>query len=282
MNFLFYLIPLILVLLFVGCTYNFEYGSSLATFQEKKYNDYLDNVPITKEEKKRLTKNMWVKMAEGAAPSNLVIRHYCLIDLYKGKHSHSKRIGTQLEILGEGLYLEGYSYWLYIKPLLVEYKKKFNIFEIFIENMDKRFQETSYLWKDGKLYPPPYGDVRHIPLEDSLQSALSVQSYKSIYPLVIQVLSPDTVEYFIKGNPVGFNTHVPLETLTVVVTCDTVYVKKANGDHQPFKWYTGYENKYKDKGAEFKDTFNWRRIKSLRPKEMWAIYKGIFYKGKVE
>ena len=281
MNYLFYLVPAILMLLFFSCTYNFEYGSSLANFQEKKYNDYLDNVPLIKKEEKRLKKNMWVKMSECTAPSNLVIRHYCLIDLYKGKSFHRKRIGVQLEILGDEIWREGYSYWLFTKPLLVEYYKKFNRYGTFIENMDKKFQEISYLGKDGKLYPPPYGDIRHVSLEKDLQGNSSIQSNRDIYPLIIQV-SSDTIEYFIQKCPIGFNTHVPLETQTVVVTKDSVYIKKDDGTHEPFEWYKGYDKKYEDKGAEFKDTFNWKRIKSLSPKKMWEIYIGTFYKSKVE
>lgn len=282
MNFLLCIISIVLILLFLGCTYNFEYGSSLANFQEKKYHDYLDHKPLTKEEKKRLTKNMWVKMAEGAAPSNLVIRQYCLIDLFKGRASHRRRIGAQLEILGEDIWREGYSYWLFIKPLLIEYQKKFNKYGDFITQMDIKFQETSYLRKNGKLYPAPFGDLRHVPLEASLQSAPPIQKNKELYPLIINVIQPDTVEYFVQRCPLGFNTHIPLETQTVVVTHSSVYVKKLDGKLEPFKWYKGYDKKYKNKEAEFKDTFNWRRIRSLNPQEMWEIYTDTFYKSKVE
>ncbi len=281
MNFLVILI-LVITLLFFGCTYNFEYGSSLANFQEKKYNDYLDNKSLTKEEKKRLTKNMWVKMAEGAAPNNLVIRQYCLIDLYKGRASHRRRIGAQLKLLGEDIWREGYSYWLYTKPLLFEYYRKFGAYGTFIRQMDKKFQETSYLWQDGKLYPAPFGDIRHIPLEDSLQGSAPISKNREIYPLIITIVDRDTIEYFVQKSPLGFNTHIPLETRTVVVTPRTIFVRNIDGKEVPFQWYKGYDKKYESKGAEFKDTFNWKRLKSLSPKDMWKIYIGIFYESKVE
>lgn len=266
MKYLFCLIPV----LFFCCAYNFEYGHSLADFQDKKFQDYLYGESLSKVEKKRLTRNMWVKMAESLAPSNLVIRQYCLIDLYKGKTFHRKRIKNQLNILGKDIWREGYSYWLYVKPLLFEYHKKFNRYGPFIEDMDRKFQETSYLWKDGKLYPAPFGDIRRSPLENEFQSGLPIQSSKDLYPLSIEVIFPDTIVYKIKGSALGFNTHIPLEDQIVVTTTDTIYINKCDNSQVPFEWYKGYDKKYEDKSAEFKDTFNWRRIISL--KEMWQSY----------
>jgi hypothetical protein len=136
--------------------------------------------------------------------------------------------------------------------------------------MDKKFQETSYLWKDGKLYPAPFGDIRHVPLEDEFQLGLSIQSDRYLYPLFIDVISPDTIEYHIIGSALGFNTHIPFTNQIVVVTSDTIYIKRYDGYSIPFKWYDGYDKKYKSLGAEFKDTFNWKRIISL--KKMWQLY----------
>jgi len=252
------------------CAYNFEYGYSLANFQDKKFHDYLYGKSISKEEEKRLTKNMWVKTAEAMAPSNLVVRHYCLIDLYKGRAYHKRRIRGQLNILGKDIWREGYSYWLYVKPMLSEYHKKFHRYGSFIKNMDKKFQETSYMWKDGKLYPAPFGDIRRIPLEDELQTGVPVLSDRKIGPLFIDFISPNIVIYHIISSSIGLNTHIPLEDHIVVVTPDTIYVNGYDGTITPFKWYEGYDRKYKDMSAQFKDTFHWKRITSLDA--MWKLY----------
>lgn len=266
------------LILFIGCVgYNFEYGSSLSNFQEEKFRDYKENKPLTKEEKIRFEKNLWVKMAEELAKNNLVVRHFCLMDLYEGKSRHKERLQEQLDELGKDIWKESYSYWLYTKPLLVEYDKKFKNFGSFIKAMDEKFQKTAYMGIDGKLYPAPYGDLKHVPLENHLQSANPVSSEIKIYPLIIRIIQPDITEYFVQKCPIGFNTHVPSKTQTVrVIGNDTVCVLQDNGDCTLFKWYEGYDKKYKDKEEEFNDIFSDERINSLNVKKLWKKYIEIF------
>ncbi len=268
---------LILSVFILNCaSYNFEYGSSLANFQDQKFKDFKANKPLTKEEETRFKSNLWVKTAEKLAPSNLVIRHYCLIDLFNKYPSHKRKIKNQLYLLGEDLYLEGYSYWLYTKPFLDEYSKEFGEFGLFIRDQDKKFQESAYLGTDGNLYPAPFGDLRHEPLDIFLQAAEPVSDNTEIYPLLIKIFKPDTTEYLVQKCLLGFNTHVPDKVQTVQVLNGTVYVKQPSGTLVPFKWYEGYDKKYGSKEAEFNDTFSPERINSLNVKEIWKEYERIF------
>jgi hypothetical protein len=267
-----------MLILFVSCAqYNFEYGSSLANFQDDKFKDYKANKSLTEEEEIRFENNLWVKTAAaGAAPGNLPIRHYCLIDLFKGKAKNKRIIEKQLEKVGDEIWREGYSYWLFTKPMLVEYWKKFGEFGFFIKNMNKKFEETAYMGADGKLYPAPFGDLRYVPLEMESQSAKPVSANTEVYPIIIRIIEPDTTEYLVQKCPLGFNTHVPDKVQTVrVFDNGSVYVYD-NGVYLPFKWYEGYDKKYKDKEAEFNDTFSQERINSLDVKDLWKKYEEIF------
>ena len=84
-----------LLSLLVGCASVFETGSTLADFQDDKFKDYLEGGAATKEEMRRLERNLWVRTADKLAPGNLVVRHYCLIDLLSGKPRHERRIFDQ-------------------------------------------------------------------------------------------------------------------------------------------------------------------------------------------
>ena len=79
--------------LLIGCAgYNFEYGSSLADFQDQKFKDYKAGKKWNSEEETRFKKNLWAKTACVLAPGNLPIRHYCLIDLFDGKANNKEKI----------------------------------------------------------------------------------------------------------------------------------------------------------------------------------------------
>jgi len=276
---------LLLTILSISCTnhYNFEFGSSLAHFQDAKFQDYKEGKELSKEEKVRFKNNLWIKMSNKLAPSNLVIRHYCLIDLYNKRPRNKRKIQNLLNLLGNGLYKEGYSYWLYVKPFLVEYNRRYNLFDCFIKDMDLNFQKTAYLGTDGKLYPVPFGDLRHIPLELGLQSSSSVSENLEIYPVIVKIKS-NYIEYFIQRCPLGFNTHIPDKTQVVRVNndgseiCVFNYIDSSE-KCKPFEWYEGYDKKYKDKEEEFKDTFNKnRRLSLFNYKEWWKKYIEIFNK----
>jgi hypothetical protein len=282
------LLTFVFVFLIIGCNkYTFEYGSSLANFQTQKFKDYNENKLLTEEEKIRFKKNLWTRTAVKLAPGNLPIRHYCLIDLFSGKAKNKRKIKEQLKKVGDEIWREGYSYWLFVKPFLEAYSEKFGEFGFFIKDMDKKFEKTAYMGPDGKLYPAPFGDIRHAPLEMESQSAKPVSANIEIYPLIVRILEwtepdielhTDTTEYLVQKCPVGFNTHVPDTVQTVRVLPDgSVYVY-TNGKYIPFKWYEGYDKKYKDKEAEFNDTFSQERINSLDVKDLWKKYEEIFMK----
>lgn len=270
-------LTILLAFLLLGCgAYNFEYGSSLADFQDKKFQDYKAGKGWTAEEEARFKNNMWARMACELAPGNLPVRHYCLIDLFEGKANHTEIIGVQLDSLGDEIWREGYSYWLYTKPFLEEYAEKFKQFGLFIIEMEKKFQETAYIGPDGKLYPAPYGDLRHQALEMDLQTSEQVSENEIVFPLVIKIFG-DTIEYTVEPCALGFNTHVPKEKQVVrVYDGGTVSVVQEDGTYKPFQWYQGYDKKYKDKEAEFNDTFDPARINSLNIKKLWKEYEKIF------
>lgn len=242
---------------------NYEYGSSLANFQDKKFQDYLkgQNV-LTEKEKKRLKENLWIKMAHKFAPNNLVVRHYVLWDLFECSKDHYLSIRELLDKLtgvsyvgSNSLYLEGYSYWLYVKPFLIEYNKKFgDIFKDFVATTDYLFSQTAYEL-NGILYPAPYGDVRHVPLEN--QEKIYGQDIGA-FPLIKTTGTDDIIRYTIKACPIGCNTHVPNNKTVVEIKNGGVFIKDI-----PFKWYEGYDKKYDNKMAELKDTFSFKRLFSI-------------------
>lgn len=269
---------ILLILILFGCaSYNFEYGSSLADFQDQKFEDYKAGKGWTAEEEIRFKNNLWARMACELAPGNLPVRHYCLIDLFDGKANHTGLIGNQLDSLGDEIYREGYSYWLYCKPFLEEYAEKFKQYDLFIIEMERKFQETAYIGADGKLYPAPYGDLRHQALEMDLQSSQQVSEDGHVFPLAIKILE-DTIEYTVEKCALGFNTHIPSKSEIIRVFNDSVYVVQDDGSYVPFHWYEGYDKKYKDKEAEFNDTFDKNRINSLNVGKLWKKYEEIFMK----
>lgn len=276
-------ILLFIALLSIGCSkYNMDFGSTLADFQDQKFEDYKAGKTLSDEEMTRLKNNLWVKTAYQLAPGNLVVRQYCLIDLYKNKTSNKRKIGKLLEQIGSDIWREGYSYWLYTKSFLLEYDKKFKRFGPFITDMDERFQQTSYMGPDGKLYPAPYGDLRHVPLENFLQGSSSALVNSAlvnieIYPLIINYLSPTLTEYLVQPCPLGFNTHVPSKAQRITVDSNNVcIIQPESGGCVPFHWYEGYDKKYKDKEDELRSTFSEERFNSLNVHLWWKKYKELF------
>ncbi len=251
---------------------NFEFGSSLADFQDAKFKQYKQGKSISKKEKRRLQYNLWVRMATKLAPGNLVVRHYCLMDLFRKKAKYKKKIQKQIDQLGEQIWREGYSYWLYTKEFLVEYDKKHKAFGSFVKKMDENFQKTAYR-SGGKLYPVPYGDLRHIPLEN--QSGNPVSSNMTIFPVKVVMINRSETEYQISKCALGFNTHIPDQDYIIRVKGDDVSVLEG-GKLKPFKWYEGYDKKYGSKEAELKDTFSKSRINLFTMAKLFNKWKEVF------
>lgn len=240
---------------------NFDYGSKLANFQDKKFKEYCDNKKISKKDLATLKDNVWVKLAENLAPGNLVIRHLCLIDLFEDNNKNVDEIKAQLDIIGADIWREGYSYWLYTKPFLVAYSAKFGWFNEYIKEMDKKFAKTAYIGKDSLVYPAPFGDIRHVFLENSADTTL-IEDNINLFPIEKKTISSNEIIYQIKECPVGMNTHIPKENQTIVVKNGMVFISK-NEILVDFIWYDGYDKKYDNIYKKILDTFSLKRIFSL-------------------
>jgi len=228
---------------------NFQYGSNLAKFQDDLFAKYVSKRLITDEERVKLFNNLWVDIAQCCAPNNLVVRQFCLVNLIL-KTENVRDIIRLIQTIAYfngtnyALWAEGYSYWGYTKPFLVECK----IPQEIIDEIDKNFQKTAYL-RNGIMYPAPFGDLWDSPLEDKLQDPLMIVADIEITPVAKRCLF-----YTVKSKPLGCNTHVQSKNSQVIIVDDYP---------QPFKWYEGYDKKYKTKWQEFKDTFAFRRLKSI-------------------
>jgi hypothetical protein len=201
---------------------------------------------------------MWVKTADFLSPCNLVVRHYCLIDLLRNCSKRSILINSQLKILAPyEIYLEGYSYWLYTKIFLAEYIKKFSddLISYYIKRIDNNFLKTSYTADDIR-YPAPFGDLRHIPLEDFLQKDTSNISEEITLGTITKIKS----KYIINPSIVGLNLHVPSNKKEYLIIDGKVIDKATNKE---FKWYTGYKDKYPTKLSELIDLLRLKRLLSI-------------------
>lgn len=247
---------------------NFKNGTELAKQQDEYLKRYLNGYKFTKKEIQEMESNLWVKTASVLAPSNLVVRQYALLDLMLRRPKYVEQILKQLKTLTYNtkdnikLWAEGYSYYRYTKDILDEWCKLFpttsSAFGIntLLNQIDKGFVETAYE-KNGVLYPALFGDLRNEPLRDPygvLYPAKQIDS-KSVYIANVFMAYDKTVNsymYIISGNPIGLNTHIPKnESVSFVIREDVI----------GFKFYEGYDKKYKNKMEEVGDSLN--TIKSI-------------------
>lgn len=265
-----------------NCVHVFEYGASLADFQDQKFIDYKDGKKITKDEMRRLKNNLWVWTAKDLAPGNLVIRQLCLIDLYKGWTINYKEILRQLQALGgSSLWLESYSYWIYTKPFLVKYAETFNdsVITNFIDTMDLRFLQTAYIGYNGVPHPAPFGDIRNIGLELSLHNIGKIVSDIDIFPIEKRK-NKQTVIYHVKPCAVGLNAHIPKENDVVKVNGGIPFRYFIKTDEMiEYPWYTGWDNKYNSKMEEYMDTFNYKRVNTITVHRWWKKLKDLQTEG---
>jgi len=264
------------VFIFMNCAYVFETGSELASFQDKKFDDFQFNNGITNKEKVRLERNLWVWTATDMAPGNLVIRQLCLIDLFNGKTVNYNLIMEQLDkVGGVGLFLEGYSYWIYTKPFLVKYYEVFKSpgLKIYVDQMDKKFLTTAYVLHGGIPRPAPFGDIADITLEYDVLALENIADNAEVFP-VTKKTEGDTVTYTIEACAVGLNAHIPKKADTVVISGGVVY-KSSGKMLTPYEWYPGWEGKYNSRWDELMDVFDYRRVNSITVGKWWAEIKGL-------
>lgn len=261
---------LILVLIF-SCSnryrYTFTFGEKLVEQQERAFIAYKNNNAISQSTIDSLESNLWVSTAIELCPSNLVIRNLCLVDLLNNESTNKNEIHKQLEWLGTELWQEGYSYWRYTIPYLAAYADAFNYFQDYINAINYKFRLSAYKLNDT-LYPAPFGDIMRIPLEN--QDSMYLDSV-SLFPIKKTTLIPGIVEYSIEKCFLGFNTHVPNNTMIVLVTDYEVCV--IEGDScRAFPWYVGYTEEYKNELEALKSVFHRDRVTWILVKKWWRKY----------
>jgi hypothetical protein len=244
---------------------NFKNGTALAVQQDLYILKYLAGGTLTHKEICDMEQDLWVVLASKVAPSNLVIRQWALIDLFCGSDRHKDKILKLMDILtyeesGDyKIWAEGYSYFGYTMDILKLWIEKFKStgdLSVVIDLIDKvkqGFLATSYL-RQGVLYPAPFGDLRDVPLDPDLQIPHDMKTM-SISNVIFNCAEVDgMVWYSIKGWPIGCNTHIPKSNSVIRIQ---------NGVPVDFKFYDGYDKKYKNRWEEYRDTFDPKRLVSI-------------------
>lgn len=243
----------------------FKSGTALAVEQQKNLDLYKKGIALNEEDLTGLEKNLWVSLASVLAPNNLVLRQWCLIDLFRDRPTNKEKILKIIDVLSYGknsgpdrIWGEGYSYFNYCLDTLNPWMEKFNgdatvkKISALIEAINRGFIATSYL-RDGTWYPAPYGDLREEPLRPSLQIKHTERD-TVISNITVKYGSANKIDYVIKARPLGLNTHITLYDSSIYVI---------DGVPNGFLFYQGYDKKYKNKFAELFDTLNIKRILSL-------------------
>jgi hypothetical protein len=247
---------------------NFKSGTALARQQDlclARINFGMSQ-PIN--ELKNMEDNLWVATAFKLAPSNLVIRHYCIIDIIKNSCDHFDEIFEMVLKLSyderfssvDRIWAEGYSYYEYTLNALNIWIKTFekkisaNIIKLLLVCIDNGFVNTAYQ-RDGVWYPAPFGDLSDEPLRKDLQRGVNHGNTKISSDKFNLFCGKNitSFNYVIKACPIGMNTHVPKDSYNVNIV---------EGIPVGFKFYEGYNKKYKNKFDELLDIFNLKRILS--------------------
>jgi hypothetical protein len=241
--------------------FSFGNGTIVAVTQDNLFQRYKEGQAIPAQEVSGLENILWINLAITFAPCNLVIRQWCLLDLLKNNLRNKDNVANMISRLSyQGgnlyrIYAEGYSYWQYTRMILDTWVVKFGgITDMsgvkrLIEEIDQGFVRTAYL-RGGIWYPAPFGDLRDVPLDKELQITHIINNM-TVKNVSVSMLTGGTLKYVIKGGPIGLNTHIPKNDSTIMVV---------NGIPQGFKFYTGYDKKYKNKMDEMIDTFDMRRV----------------------
>lgn len=274
--------------------FNFMWGTKLAKFQEDIASFYQTFYTTSFEKefwalkiKNILSRNLAIFLLKWCCPNNLIIRQWCLIDLFKNKPSHANKIFKMILRLSlEGLvWQEGVYYWWYTCQILDKWLEKFGDERIayFRKELMDNFIKLSYCREDGRFCAIPFGDINNdtdakmfpngrpeLQIEHEVKS-IKIGNIDLRFDEELNIDQGLKELYWIQARPVGFNTHIPCKNSLVFIDKNYepwIGEKKKLEDATPFKFYKWYGNKYYKNGKyffwlEFKDTFYWRRILSL-------------------
>ena len=273
--------------------WNFSFDTTaIATLQESYEAIYKKGGTITAEQLSDLKKYVWITLAGKLAPSNLVIRQWCLIDLFSNSPDHAKKIERMIDLLsykkddnGMRIWAEGGTYFSYTMDILQLWLDKFpitvslsepkstpslsltTIYYIqqitgLLDKIRKGIAETAY-WSNGAWCVAPFGDVRPGPMSN-LQTGIDLQNIQQQPEVTISVISrigssraglnAAYIPYTLKAKPIRMNLHIPKDDLTVSVV-DGIPIK--------FKFYSGWSDKYKSTWAEICDMLSPKRLLSF-------------------
>lgn len=243
--------------------FNFRNGTALAVQQDQYIPLYKNGGSLSSKQISDMEQNVWVATAAKTAPNNLVLRQWALIDLFKGIPERKDNILKLFDLLSykeTGIYriwAEGYSYYGYTMAAVQLWIEKFknqtdlsNVINI-NEKIKQGFIITSYR-RNGILYPAPFGDLRDEPLSPELQIFNDKPSNITVSNVTIN--RGNNITYNIIGRPIGLNVHIPKDNFNVTII---------NGIPSGFKFYQGYDKKYKNSWDEYCDTFNIKRVRSI-------------------
>lgn len=244
---------------------NFKNSTALARQQDEYINIYKSGGHISDSQINDMEYNAWVATAAKMAPGNLVARQWALVDLFKNSAAHRGAILNIVNTLSYKqvgayrLWAEGYSYFNYtmdvIKPWIEKFQGSHDLSDLknIIQNIEQGFIITSYS-RNGVWYPAPYGDLRNEPLAPELQQDHELKTVRVTEVIFNYLASEKRIWYSITGRPIGLNTHIPKNDSTITIV---------NGVPANFRFYTGYQNKYKNTWEEYMDTYHIKRLKSI-------------------
>jgi len=240
--------------------FSFKNGTALAIQQDEYIKLYRAGGDLSNKQISDMEQNLWVATASKTAPNNLVVRQWALIDLFKKTPGHKDSIIKMIDLLSYKelgpyrIWAEGYSYFGYTMDILGEWVAKFpgqDTLSVILNKIEEGFVVTSYI-RNGVWFPAPFGDLRNEPLKSNSNHPVKNVTISNI----TFNIDGDTgqIGYSIKGKPLGLNNHIPKDNYTTVIQ---------NGVPAGFKFYEGYDKKYKNSWEEFRDTFDIKRINSI-------------------
>jgi len=233
---------------------NIRNSTELVRFQTRVFNNYKQGILPSNDTLKQMRENVWVIAASKTAPSNIVIRQWCLLDLLDDKDNHKNKIYDMVNLLSykkdSRIWLEGYSYWLYTREIFNDWLIKFGDDRInnLVIKIDNGFVKTAYL-RGSIWHPAPFGDLKNIPLSQDLQEKCKVKD-NAIAGIVIMKKNI----YEIKSYPIGMNIHIPVNDAKIEI----IDGKPAN-----YTFYTSIQNKYPDNVTYINDVLNTKRLNSI-------------------